>query len=105
MMPCWQQVKIEAAIRLKDKALLDGVLEDLDATLEGNLIRRGNLQYFVGEDGSVSASVSAYDAEEAESFLRELKREYALATLSQWAKGQRFNVRRQGNKLKARRWV
>ena len=104
-MPCWQQVKIEAAIRLKDKALLKDVLKELDATIEGNLIRRGGLQYFVGEDGSVSASVSTYDAEEAGSFFTELKREYALATLSQWDKGQRFNVRRQGNKLKARRWV
>ena len=104
-MPCWQQVKIEAAIRVKDMALLEEVLKGLDATIEGNLIRRGGLQYFVGEDGSVSASVSGSDAEEAESFLNELKREYALATLTQWAKAQRFNVRRQGNKLKARRWV
>lgn len=42
--------------------------------------------------------------EAADSFLKDLKREYALATLAQWAKRQRFNVRRQGNKLKTRRW-
>ena len=104
-MPCWQQVKIEAAIRLKDRAILDEVLGQLDATIEGNLIRRGGLQYFVVEDGSISASVAAFDREEAESFLKELKREYALSTLSAWAKAQKFNVRRQGNKLKARRWI
>ena len=104
-MPCWQQVKIEAAIRLKDRAILDEVLKQLDATIEGNLIRRGGLQYFVGEDGYVSASVAAFDREEAESFLKELKREYALATLTKWAKGRQFNVRRVGNKLKARRWI
>ena len=104
-MPCWQQVKIEAAIRLKDRGLLQEVLGGLGAVLEGQVIRKDGLRFQIGEDGSVSASVSSYEAEAAESFLKELKREYALATLTQWAKAQRFAVKRQGTKLKTRRWI
>ncbi len=104
-MPCWQQVKIETSIRLKDKATLDAVLGQLGATISGKFILHRGLSYDLGEDGSVSAEVSAYDRDRAETFLVELKREYSLATLSKWAKAQRFNVRRSGNKLKLRRWV
>ena len=104
-MPCWQQVKIEAAIRLKDRGLLQNVLGGLGAVLDGQVIRKDGLRYQIGEDGSVSASVSANEAKAAESFLKELKREYALAALTQWAKAQRFAVKRQGTKLKTRRWI
>lgn len=104
-MPCWQQVKIETSIRLKDRTTLQQVLGDLKARLEGNVILCDGLSYRVEEDGAVSAEVSAFDEERAQSFLVDLKREYSLATLSKWAKAQKFNVRRVGNKLKARRWV
>ncbi len=104
-MPCWQQVKIETSIRLKDKATLDQVLGQLGARLEGDVIQHRGLSYRVGDDGAVRAEVSVYHQERAESFLVDLKREYSLATLSKWAKAQKFNVRRVGNKLKARRWV
>ncbi len=104
-MPCWQQVKIETSIRMTDKATLAAVLGQLGAGISGNVIRSDGLSYLVGEDGSVSAEVPAYEQERAESFLARLKREYSLATLSKWAKAQRFNVRRIGNKLKLRRWV
>lgn len=104
-MPCWQQVKIEAAIRLKDRDLLQEVLAGLGAELEGQVIRKDGLRFQIGEDGGVSAEVTAAQVEAAESFLKALKREYALAKLTQWAKAQRFAVKRQGTKLKTRRWV
>lgn len=103
-MPCYEQVKIEVALQLKDRRLLEEAVKAIGATMTGNKVSKGAFVFTISEDGRASAQVAAVQQETAKKVLGELKRQYTFATLKNWAKANRFNVKQAGDKLVARRW-